>query len=95
VTLAPRNYVRALQKAGAIRARAAAGRGRVDDPDLLLDRVDALLLAGGAEIDPASYGAEPHPETKGPGRSATARAGADPRALERDMPVLGSAAGCS
>ena len=62
----------------------------VADPDLLLDRVDALILAGGADIDPASYGAEPHAETKGtwPDRDrfeiALAR-----RAIERDMPVLG------
>jgi putative glutamine amidotransferase len=62
----------------------------VADPDILLDRVDALMLAGGADIDPASYGAEPHPETRGtwPDRDAFELALAR-RALERDMPVLG------
>ena len=35
------------------------------DPDLLLDRIDGLLLAGGSDIDPATYGAEPGPETTG------------------------------
>ena len=62
----------------------------VADPDVLLDRVDALLLAGGADIDPASYGAEPHPETRGtwPERDRFELALAR-RALERDMPVLG------
>ena len=50
----------------------------------------ALLLAGGADIDPASYGAEPHPETTGtwPDRDRFELALAR-RALERDMPVLG------
>jgi putative glutamine amidotransferase len=90
VTLAPRNYVRALQKAGAIAIVLPPDEVAVADPDVLLDRVDALLLAGGADIDPASYGAEPHPETKGtwPERDRFELA-LTRRALERDMPVLG------
>ena len=68
VTLTPRAYVTAVQRAGGL----------------------ALLLAGGADLDPSSYGAEPHPETRGtwPERDrfelALARA-----ALERDLPLLG------
>ncbi len=75
---------------GGDRADPAARQVAVDDPDVLLDRVDALLLAGGADIDPASYGDEPHPETKGtwPERDAFELA-LTRRALERDMPVLG------
>jgi putative glutamine amidotransferase len=52
--------------------------------------LDGLILAGGSDIDPASYGQEPHPETGGTNadrdrfEAALARA-----ALERDMPVLG------
>jgi putative glutamine amidotransferase len=90
VTLAPRNYVRALQRAGAIALVLPPDEAAVDDPDLLLDRADALLLAGGADIDPSSYGAEPHPETKGtwPERDRFELA-LTRRALERDMPVLG------
>jgi putative glutamine amidotransferase len=90
VTLAPRAYVRCVQKADGIAIVLPPDEAAVEDPDLLLDRVDALLLAGGADVDPASYGAEPHPETKGtwPDRDrfeiALAR-----RALERDIPVLG------
>ena len=65
------------------------------DPDRMLDLVDALILAGGADIDPASYGAEAHPETRAtwPERDGFEVALAR-RALERDMPLLGSAAGC-
>jgi putative glutamine amidotransferase len=90
VTLAPRNYVRALQRAGAIALVLPPDEVAVREPDVLLDRIDALLLAGGADIDPASYGAEPHPETKGtwPERDAFELA-LTRRALERDMPVLG------
>jgi putative glutamine amidotransferase len=48
------------------------------------------MLAGGADIDPASYGAQPHPTTLGavPERDAFEIALAR-RALERDLPLLG------
>jgi putative glutamine amidotransferase len=90
VTLVPRTYVRCVQKAGGIASVLPPDEAAVSDPDLLLDRVDALMLAGGADIDPSSYGAEPHPETKGtwPDRDRFELALAR-RALERDMPVLG------
>ena len=90
VTLAPRTYVRCVQRAGGVAIVLPPDEAAVSDPDLLLDRVDALMLAGGADIDPASYGAELHPETKGtwPDRDAFEMALAR-RALERDMPVLG------
>jgi putative glutamine amidotransferase len=56
----------------------------------MLDLLDGLMLAGGADLDPASYGARPHPETKGawPERDRFELALAH-RALEREMPVLG------
>jgi putative glutamine amidotransferase len=90
VTLAPRGYVQAVQRAGGVAIVLPPDRVAVADPDILLDRVDALILAGGADIDPAGYGAEPHPETKGtwPDRDAFELALAR-RALARDMPVLG------
>ncbi|HEY6731116.1 MAG TPA: gamma-glutamyl-gamma-aminobutyrate hydrolase family protein [Solirubrobacterales bacterium] len=90
VTLVPRSYVRCVQRAGGIGIVLPPDEAVVDDPDFLLDRVDALMLAGGADIDPSSYGADPHPETKGtwPDRDAFELALAR-RALARDMPVLG------
>ena len=36
-----------------------------EDPGELLDRIDALVLGGGADIDPESHGVEAHPETVG------------------------------
>jgi putative glutamine amidotransferase len=61
-----------------------------DDPDEILDLLDGLILAGGNDIDPAAYGADPHPETHHilPERDASELALAR-RAIERDMPVLG------
>jgi putative glutamine amidotransferase len=90
VTLVPRSYVGAVQAAGGLGIVLPPDPAAVADPDLLLDRVDALILAGGADIDPASYGAEPHPETRGtwPDRDRFELALAQ-RALEREMPLLG------
>jgi len=90
VTLAPRSYVTAVQRAGGLALVLPPGEAVAEDPDLLLDRIDGLILAGGADIDPASYGSLAHPETRGtwPDRDrfeiALAR-----RALERDLPLLG------
>jgi putative glutamine amidotransferase len=52
--------------------------------------LDGLILAGGSDIDPGAYGAQPHPETRGtrPERDRF-ELGLGTRALERDMPVLG------
>ena len=88
--LLPRSYVTAIQRAGGMAVLIAPDAELVANPDEILDRIDALVLAGGADIDPAAYGAESHPATKGtvPERDATEIALAR-RALERDMPVLG------
>jgi putative glutamine amidotransferase len=71
--LLPRSYVRHVQRAGgqAILLPPDAG-----DPDDVLDLVDGLLLAGGADIGDA------------PERDAFELALAE-RAIERDMPFLG------
>ena len=91
MALAPRAYVDARCSGPAGSAIVLPPDDAAEaDPDLLLDRLDALILAGGADVDPASYGAEPHPETKGtwPERDSFELALAR-RALERDMPLLG------
>jgi putative glutamine amidotransferase len=88
--LLPRSYVNAVQRAGGIAVLLPPDPAAVRAPDMLLDLVDALLLAGGADMDPASYGAEPHEATVGtePERDAFELALAA-RAMERDMPFLG------
>src|SRR3954453_18942017 len=55
-----------------------------------LDRGDGILLGFGRDIDPARYGAGPHPASTSVGRprEEAARALA-PEALERDLPLLG------
>ena len=53
-----RNYLEALQKAGA-----EAVALYPDDPAALgaIETLDALVLSGGGDINPARYGQEPHP----------------------------------
>jgi putative glutamine amidotransferase len=88
--LLPRSYVDAVQRAGAIALLLPPDPAAVREPDALLDLIDGLLLAGGADMDPASYDAEPHPATVGtvPERDAFELALVR-RAIERDMPFLG------
>lgn len=90
VTMAPRNYARAVQDAGGVALILPPDDVAAENPSLLLDRVDCLMLAGGADVDAASYGARPHDETKGtwPERDRFELA-LTHAALERDMPVLG------
>jgi putative glutamine amidotransferase len=88
--LLPRSYARAVQRAGGLALMLPPDPLVVQQPDELLDRLDGLVLTGGCDIDPASYGQEPHPRTSGSSRErddfelALARA-----ALDRDMPLLG------
>ena len=88
--LVPRNYVDAVRRAGGMALLLAPDPEQTEDPDEILDLVDGLMLVGGADLDPACYGAERHPETIGcvPERDAFEIALVR-RALERDMPLLG------
>jgi putative glutamine amidotransferase len=90
VLLSPRNYSLAVQREGAIALLLSPDDAVADDPNQLLDMIDGLILAGGSDVDPASYGAEPHAETRGvnPDRDRFEVALAQ-GALERQMPVLG------
>jgi putative glutamine amidotransferase len=88
--LLSRSYVEAVQRAGALVLMLPPDEQLLEDPSVVLDLLDGLVLAGGADIDPASYGEQAHPETVDtvPERDrfeiALVRA-----AIERDLPVLG------
>jgi putative glutamine amidotransferase len=85
--LIPHVYVQKVQAAGGV---------AVVIPPLpsgatgLVERLDGLILAGGADISPSAYGAERHAETIGvrPDRDASELA-LLAAAYERDLPVLG------
>ncbi len=88
--LLPHDYVVAIQDAGGLPLMIPPDPGLEASPDEVLDLIDALILAGGADIDPASYGHEPHPKTNGtvPQRDRVELA-LTRRAVAREMPVLG------
>jgi putative glutamine amidotransferase len=88
--LIPTTYVQHIQRAGGLALLLPPDPTAVEDPDPLLDGVDGLLLAGGLDLGPASYGADPHPASDEPSleRDAFELALAR-RALERDIPFLG------
>ncbi len=84
------NYVEAVQRAGGLVVMLPPDPLLADDPQQALELIDGLILAGGADIDPATYGEQAHPETVGtvPERDAFEVA-LTRGALERDLPVLG------
>jgi putative glutamine amidotransferase len=60
-----------------------------DSVEATIDLVDAIIFSGGGDLDPAHYGADPHPETDAPRRERDhAELVLLTAALERDMPVL-------
>jgi gamma-glutamyl-gamma-aminobutyrate hydrolase PuuD len=84
--LIPLAYVRAVENAGGRPLLVPPSQEGVEET---LDAVDGLIFSGGADLDPASYGAEAHPATNG---VRPERDNAELRLLEaalaRDMPVL-------
>lgn len=88
--LLPFSYIAAIQRAGGLALMIPPDPALIDDPDEMLSRIDGLILAGGHDVDPALYGADPHPATNGtfPRRDEVEIALVR-RAVELDMPVLG------
>ncbi len=74
--LLPRDYVRAVQRAGGLALLLVPDPATTQDPDEVLDRIDGLVLAGGVDV-----GDDPE-------RDAF-EAALTGRALERDLPLLG------
>src|ERR671915_678752 len=89
-SIMPLSYSQAVQAAGATALLLPPDDAVAERPDELLDLIDGLMLAGGCDVDPATYGARPHPETGGtwPERDRFELA-LTHRALEREIPVLG------
>jgi putative glutamine amidotransferase len=60
-TVSPRGYLDAVVRAGA----RPIVVDPIGDPAGLLERVDALVLSGGPDVDPDCYGQAPHAKTYG------------------------------
>jgi putative glutamine amidotransferase len=84
--LVPMDYVRAVERAGGRPLLVPPSDEGVEEA---LDAVDGLIFSGGSDLDPATYGQEAHPETRG---VVADRDRAEltllQAALARDMPVL-------
>lgn len=81
------SYVGNLQRAGALVVLFAVEKR---EPEPLVEMVDGLLLVGGVDVDPASYGAEREPETEATAPVRDAFEIALVRcAVEVGVPVLG------
>lgn len=89
-SLTPYSYVSAVQRAGGLAVLIPSDAELIADPDAILERIDGLVLAGGSDISPQTYGAPLHPETVGvvPARDDLELA-LMRRAWEIDLPVLG------
>lgn len=85
--LVQRKYVEFVQRAGATAVLLPPADGA--SAAALVARLDGLVLAGGADVDPARYGQRPGPHTQAPAptrdewESALVRA-----ALAADLPLL-------
>jgi putative glutamine amidotransferase len=90
VNVSQRTYSGAIDRAGGMPMLLPVSEAGTAEPGELVDRLDALLLAGGADLDPATYRAEAGPLTTNTRierdrfEIEIARA-----ALERELPVLG------
>lgn len=87
--LLPAGYHRQVQRSGGL-ATLLPPDGGAGAAAAAVARLDGLVLAGGPDLDPALYGAEPHPRTGQPARERDAweRALLD-AALAAGLPVLG------
>jgi putative glutamine amidotransferase len=88
--LLSRSYVEAVQRAGGLAVLLPPDEELVREPGEAIELIDGLVLAGGADIDPSSYGQRAHAETVDtvPERDAFEIA-LTRAAIERDVPVLG------
>ncbi len=84
--LVPVHYVRAVEAAGGRPLLVPPVEGAIEET---LDALDGLIFSGGSDVDPDTYGQEPHEETRGvvPERDE-AELALLTAALARDLPVL-------
>src|SRR5215831_21048023 len=78
------DYVESVKRAGA----EPVVLSNSDDPRAVLDRVDAILLTGGLDVDPALYGETPHPTTESAPDRDRFEIPLSREAVKRDIPLF-------
>ena len=88
--MVPAGYLGAVQRAGGLAVLLPPDPEATREPDPVLDLLDGLILAGGVDVDPATYGESALPTTDPPNTERDAfELALARRALERDLPLLG------
>ncbi|KFF60958.1 glutamine amidotransferase [Cryobacterium sp. MLB-32] len=86
----PAVYVQAVTRAGGIAVLLPPQPVNTAIADRVLAGLDGLIITGGRDVDPARYGAQPHPATDHPQRDRDLwETELLRRALEQDLPFLG------
>lgn len=86
----PAVYFHAVARAGGIAVLLPPQPVNTRIADRVLDGLDALIITGGKDLDPAAYGQAPHPATDEPRRDRDDWESAlVQRALARNLPFLG------
>jgi putative glutamine amidotransferase len=84
--IVPASYVQAVISAGGVPVLLPVQVSRAEE---LVSRLDAVLLTGGPDVDPARYGSDPHPRTQRPRRERDSfEIEVLDAAAGRDLPVL-------
>jgi putative glutamine amidotransferase len=86
--LLPSQYARAVEATGGVPVLLPPQA--IESAEVVVARLDGLVVSGGADVDPGRYDADPHPRTAGwrPDRDAWELALLD-AAEARGLPVLG------
>lgn len=64
--LLPTIYATSIEAVGGVPVLLPPATDPATSAEVVLSRVDGLVISGGADVDPARYGAEPHPRTGRP-----------------------------
>lgn len=89
-SLLPTNYLQGVTMTGGIGVLLPPQPVDKNIANRVLDSLDALVITGGYDLDPAAYGQQPHPSTDQPRGDRDAWEFALLRgALDRGLPVLG------
>jgi putative glutamine amidotransferase len=85
----PESYIDAVTRAGGIAVLLPPQPAGAGQAARILDSVDAVIVAGGLDVDPARYGQDRHPRTDAPRTERDEWEDAVlAAALDRDIPLL-------